>query len=148
LGLVAAVAIIAAVAAKVRSSQERRGQVTLIDQALSDADWLLAVSGETPGSIDQHERVPAVRSRSDRLHDDLGRLSTGAQGQLRQAALELREATNDLAATVVARLGTTDRDEARQLDLRLGERRERARSARRGLAQQHPRADQRPDGAR
>ena len=148
LGLVAAVAVIAAVAAKVRSSQAgkrtRLQQEALLDQVLNDADWLLAVSNEPPGSVDQHERVPSVRARSDRLHDDLGRLSTLSEGQLRSAALALRDATNDLAATLVARLGTADHDEARQLDIRLGERRERVRSARRGLAQQDPRPDQRP----
>lgn len=135
-------AFVAAVTAITRSRKRRAEQVQLLDQALIDADWLLDVSADPPSGSDGSVRVYEIRSRSDRVHDALGRLDSISDTPLRGAALELRDAMSELAAAVIGRIGVPG--SAPSLDLRVGELRERVRTMRRGLANHHPDRNRRP----
>lgn len=100
----------------------------LFQQASTDCDWLLDDAVTSAAVADREPHTRDVRQRSDRLHDTLSSLASAGGGDLAAACVELRTYTNDLAGTLVARLGDPTADN-RDLDVQLGEKRERTRRA-------------------
>lgn len=100
----------------------------LYTQASTDVDWLLDDAVASAAVADREAHTRDVRKRSDRLHDTLSALAAAGSAELAAACVELRTRANDLAATLVARLGDPTADH-RHLDVQLREKRDRTRAA-------------------
>jgi hypothetical protein len=131
--LLLALVLIAATAIAIGNHrQTRREQAALLDRALIDVDWLLSASADRPAAGEVATRALDVRTRADRVHDTLGTLAAHSDGEVARSVLVLRDDVAALATIVVQRYGTTGPGVA-DLDVRLGEQRERVRIARLAL---------------
>jgi hypothetical protein len=131
--LLLALVVIAATAVAIGNHrQTRREQAALLDRALIDVDWLLSASADRPAAGEVATRTLDVRTRADRVHDTLGKLAAHSDGEVARSVLVLRDDVAALATIVVQRYGTTGPGVA-DLDVRLGEQRERVRIARLAL---------------
>jgi hypothetical protein len=120
----------------VLKARGRRAQLrALYTQASTDVDWLLDDAVASAAVADREAHTRDVRKRSDRLHDTLSALAAAGNAELAAACVELRTRANDLAATLVARLGDPTADH-RDLDVQLREKRDRTRAAKDVLAGQ------------
>jgi hypothetical protein len=127
------VVVIAVIALKARG--KRAELRALYTQASTDVDWLLDDAVASAAVADREAHTRDVRKRSDRLHDTLSALAAAGSAELAAACVELRTRANDLAATLVARLGDPTADH-RHLDVQLGEKRDRTRAAKDIVADQ------------
>jgi hypothetical protein len=125
LGLASAGAFTAAIATY---NARRRECDALRDQALRDVDWLIAVSSEHPTPGEVGSRPTGIKSRTDRLHHTLGKLTIGADRETTTAAVQLRDSTLLVADLTVERhnapVGAVG-----AVDTRLHEGRQRVRTA-------------------
>lgn len=120
------VVVIGVLAMKARG--KRAELRALYTQASTDVDWLLDDAVASAAVADREAHTRDVRKRSDRLHDTLSALAAAGSAELAAACVELRTRANDLAATLVARLGDPTADH-RHLDVQLREKRDRTRAA-------------------
>jgi hypothetical protein len=125
-----AVAIAMLVARVVRGRAELR---RLYAQAVTDVDWLIDDAVGSAAVADREAHTRDVRQRGDRIHDTLSTLAAAGGPEVAAAAVELRTQANDLARTIVARLGDPTADN-RDLEVQVGEKRERIRRAKDDLA--------------
>jgi hypothetical protein len=124
LGLLAVVIGVTVLKARSKRAELR----ALYTQASTDVDWLLDDAVASAAVADREAHTRDVRKRSDRLHDTLSALAAAGNAELAAACVELRTRANDLAATLVARLGDPTADH-RHLDVQLREKRDRIRAS-------------------
>jgi hypothetical protein len=113
-----------------RRSERRR----LFELASRDVDWLLDDAVGPAAVADREAHTRDVRQRGDRIHDTLSALAAAGGPELAAVAVELRTQANDLARTIVAKLGDPTADH-RDLDVQLAEKRERTRHAKDALGE-------------
>jgi hypothetical protein len=128
LALVLAAIAAAATTFIVRLRRHKAALLALFDRASTDVAWLLDEAVGPAAVADREAHTRDVRKRSDRLHDTLSELASQGSQDLAAGAVDLRQQANELARTLVGRLGDPTADH-RHLDVQLGEQRERTRAA-------------------
>jgi uncharacterized membrane protein YccC len=130
------VVIVAAVVvwALLRRRRHKAELAGLLDRASTDVAWLYEDAVGPAAVADREAHTRDVRQRSDRLHDTLSDLATKGSQEVAAAAVELRGYANELARTLVGRLGDPTADH-QHLDVQLSEQRERIRVAHEALEQ-------------
>jgi hypothetical protein len=131
---VGVVVVAAGAALLVRAARHRAERRRLFEVASRDVDWLLDDAVGPAAVADREAHTRDVRQRGDRIHDTLSALAAAGGPELAAVAVELRTRANDLARTIVAKLGDPTADH-RDLDVQLGEKRERTRSAKDALGE-------------
>lgn len=123
-------ALLSGVALISKAQRRRRESAVQLAQqqreVLAMIDWLIDVSGETPPPGTGESRARDVRLRADGLHDALSQLALQTTGAQSRAVLALRDAVVRLTDLSVERVHTAQHPD-RDLDLRIGEQRERVR---------------------
>jgi hypothetical protein len=109
--------------------QAQRERAALRDRAFIDVDWLLSASTDRPAAEEIVSRTLDVRARADRVHDTLGALAARSDRGDTASVLRLRDDVAMLASVTLQRYAALASGSA-DLDVRLGEQRERVRAAR------------------
>jgi chemotaxis protein histidine kinase CheA len=109
--------------------QAQRERAALRDRAFIDVDWLLSASTDRPAAEEVVSRTLDVRARADRVHDTLGALAARSDRGDTASVLRLRGDVAMLASVTLQRYAALASGSA-DLDVRLGEQRERVRAAR------------------